>query len=114
MQCLLTEWTKGIIYYRLRRQNMESRKSVQNLAGTIHSLLGLKARFTSSWVKSVCEIVRNLPSEGPPIDLKSANFKTSDSCSNKDDELDTAISKIKGKSLFFSFFHVCRCILVCA
>ncbi|KAL4612030.1 hypothetical protein ACB092_08G169400 [Castanea dentata] len=71
---------------------MESKKSVRNLSDTIHSLLGLKARFTSTWVKSVCDIVRNLPPEGPSIELKSANLKTSDSSGNKD--LDSAISKI--------------------
>ncbi|KAK7857564.1 kinesin-like protein kin-14t [Quercus suber] len=71
---------------------MESKKSVQNLSKTIHSLLGLKARFTSTWVKSVCDIIRNLPPEGPSIELKSANLKTSDSSGNKD--LDSAISKI--------------------
>ncbi|XP_050277519.1 kinesin-like protein KIN-14T [Quercus robur] len=71
---------------------MESKKSVQKLSNTIHSLLGLKARFTSTWVKSVCDIIRNLPPEGPSIELKSANLKTSDSSGNKD--LDSAISKI--------------------
>lgn len=80
---------------------MESKKSVQNLSNTIHSLLGLKARFTSTWIKSVCDIVRNLPPEGPSIELKYANLKTSDSSGNKD--LDGAISKINGKSFLYMY-----------
>lgn len=80
---------------------MESRKSVQNLAQTIHSLLGLKAHFTFGWVQSVCDIIKHLPSEGPLIDWKSANFKTGGSFGKKDDDLDGAISKIKCKYLVF-------------
>ncbi|TYI14014.1 hypothetical protein ES332_A08G098000v1 [Gossypium tomentosum] len=37
-------------------------KSIQNLGETIHSLLGFKSHLTSTWVKSVCEIVKKLPS----------------------------------------------------
>lgn len=80
---------------------MEARKSVQNLAEKIHSLLGLKAHFTSSWVKSVCDIIRHLPSEGPSIDLKAENSKASVSFGNKEDDLASEISKIKGKSFVF-------------
>jgi len=94
---------------------MESKKSVQKLSSTIHSLLGLKARFTSTWVKSVCDIIRNLPPEGPSIELKSANLKTSHSSGNKD--LDSAISKINGNSFLLMYsdvslcatVHACRC-----
>lgn len=83
---------------------MDARKSVQNLAETIRSLLGLKAHFTSSWVKSVCDIVRHLPSEGGAcIDLKAENSKTSVSFGNKEDDLANAISKIKGKSFVFKY-----------
>ena len=89
---------------------MEPRKPVQNLTETINSLLGRKAHFTSSWVKSVCDIIRSQQSKGPSIELKSANLKTSDSFGNKDDDLGGAISKIEGKSFLF---HVCRCIPVC-
>ncbi|PPS03572.1 hypothetical protein GOBAR_AA17089 [Gossypium barbadense] len=41
---------------------MSSKKSIQNLGETIHSLLGFKSHLTSTWVKSVCEIVKKLPS----------------------------------------------------
>ncbi|KAG6632741.1 hypothetical protein CIPAW_13G179500 [Carya illinoinensis] len=78
-----------------RTKAMEARKSVQNLAEKIHSLLGLKAHFTSSWVKSVCDIIRHLPSEGPSIDLKAENSKASVSFGNKEDDLAREISKIK-------------------
>ncbi|XP_062172990.1 kinesin-like protein KIN-14T isoform X2 [Alnus glutinosa] len=78
-----------------KTKTMEPRKPVQNLTETINSLQGRKAHFTSSWVKSVCDIIRNLRSEGPSIELKSANPKTSDSFRNKDDDLGSAISKIK-------------------
>ncbi|XP_010480095.1 PREDICTED: kinesin-like protein KIN-14F [Camelina sativa] len=37
-------------------------KPVRNLPETIHSLLGLKSHLTSAWVKSVCNIVNNVPS----------------------------------------------------
>ncbi|XP_022753510.1 kinesin-like protein KIN-14T isoform X2 [Durio zibethinus] len=43
---------------------MNSRKSVQNLKETIHSLLGFKSHLTSTWAKSVCDIIKNLPHEG--------------------------------------------------
>ncbi|CAH8306220.1 unnamed protein product [Eruca vesicaria subsp. sativa] len=43
---------------------MEGRKSkpVKNLPETIHSLLGTKSHLTSAWVKSVCNIVKNVSS----------------------------------------------------
>ncbi|XP_010501172.1 PREDICTED: kinesin-like protein KIN-14G [Camelina sativa] len=40
-------------------------KPVRNLPETIHSLLGLKSHLTSAWVKSVCNIVNNVPSSTP-------------------------------------------------
>ncbi|OMO81077.1 hypothetical protein CCACVL1_12626 [Corchorus capsularis] len=43
---------------------MNSKKSIQNLGETIHSLLGLKSHLTSTWVKSVCDIIKKLPHEG--------------------------------------------------
>ncbi|TXG73032.1 hypothetical protein EZV62_001611 [Acer yangbiense] len=52
--------------------------SVENLGETIHSLLGFKAHLTCAWAKSVCDIIKNLPSK----DLE-----------RKDSEL--SISKIK-------------------
>ncbi|KAJ4917991.1 P-loop containing nucleoside triphosphate hydrolases superfamily protein [Raphanus sativus] len=43
---------------------MERRRSkpVKNLPETIHSLLGTKSYLTSAWVKSVCNIVKNVSS----------------------------------------------------
>ncbi|KAF2580732.1 hypothetical protein F2Q68_00006935 [Brassica cretica] len=43
---------------------MERRRSkpVQNLPETIHSLIGLKSHLTSSWVKSVSNIAKNVSS----------------------------------------------------
>ncbi|EEF38964.1 kinesin-like protein KIN-14T [Ricinus communis] len=41
---------------------MGSRKSVRNLGETLESLLGLKAHLTPNWVKSVCDILKTLPS----------------------------------------------------
>ncbi|XWS71073.1 hypothetical protein CRYUN_Cryun03dG0105700 [Craigia yunnanensis] len=42
---------------------MNSKKSIQNLGETIHSLLGFKSHLTSTWVKSVCDIIKNLPNK---------------------------------------------------
>ncbi|XP_017983448.1 PREDICTED: kinesin KP1 isoform X1 [Theobroma cacao] len=60
---------------------MNSKKSVHNLAETIHSLLGFKSRLNSTWVKSVCDIIKNIPHEG--------------SIGNKCEESATDSSKIK-------------------
>ncbi|XWS73402.1 hypothetical protein CRYUN_Cryun02cG0125100 [Craigia yunnanensis] len=54
---------------------MNSKKSIQNLGVTIHSLLGFKSHLTSTWVNSVCDIIKNLP--------------------NKNDDSANDISKIK-------------------
>ncbi|KAG5250145.1 kinesin KP [Salix suchowensis] len=66
---------------------MDSRKSVRNLAGSLHSLLGIKANLTSNWVKSVCDIIKTLPTE------KSVDVQPASSDINDDDR--SAISKIK-------------------
>ncbi|KAJ6704620.1 KINESIN-LIKE PROTEIN KIF3A ISOFORM X1 [Salix purpurea] len=66
---------------------MDSRKSVRNLAESLHSLLGIKANLTSNWVKSVCDIIRTLPTE------KSVDVQPASSDINDDDR--SAISKIK-------------------
>ncbi|XP_012474182.1 kinesin-like protein KIN-14T isoform X2 [Gossypium raimondii] len=47
-------------------------KSIQNLGETIHSLLGFKSHLTSTWVKSVCEIVKKLPSGNEKDDESAA------------------------------------------
>ena len=78
---------------------MESRKSAHKLAETIHSLLGWKSHVTSNWVKSVCEIMKSVPSEVASIDLKPTNVVTRDSTEKTVDELQKAILKIEGKSL---------------
>lgn len=44
---------------------MESRKSVPNLAKSIHSLLGLKKQLTSNWADSVCNIIKDMSTEEP-------------------------------------------------
>ncbi|XVF47557.1 hypothetical protein PTKIN_Ptkin03bG0118500 [Pterospermum kingtungense] len=54
---------------------MNSKKSIQSLGETIHSLLGFKSNLTSTWVSSVCDIIKNLP--------------------NKNEESATDITKIK-------------------
>ncbi|KAG4133363.1 hypothetical protein ERO13_D08G092200v2 [Gossypium hirsutum] len=51
---------------------MSSKKSIQNLGETIHSLLGFKSHLTSTWVKSVCEIVKKLPSGNEKDDESAA------------------------------------------
>ncbi|KAJ6694566.1 KINESIN-LIKE PROTEIN KLP-3 [Salix koriyanagi] len=66
---------------------MDSRKSVRNLAESLHSLLGIKANLTSNWVKSVCDIIKTLPTE------KSVDVQPASSDINDDDR--SAISKIK-------------------
>lgn len=76
---------------------MESRKSVHKLAETIHSLLGWKSHVTSNWVKSVCDIMKTVPSEVASIDLKPTNVVTRDSTEKTTDELHNAISKIEGR-----------------
>ena len=78
---------------------MDSRKSVRNLAESLHSLLGIKANLTSNWVKSVCDIIKTLPTE-KSVDVQPTNFDINDDdCS--------AISKIKGKkSSTFSFINL--------
>ncbi|XP_004296149.1 PREDICTED: uncharacterized protein LOC101301282 [Fragaria vesca subsp. vesca] len=52
------------------------RKPLHNLAETVHSLLGQKSHLTSSWVKSVCHIIINLPSEEQSIDLRTTDLDT--------------------------------------
>ncbi|KAB5565239.1 hypothetical protein DKX38_005293 [Salix brachista] len=66
---------------------MDSRKSARNLAESLHSLLGIKANLTSNWVKSVCDIIKTLPTE------KSVDVQPTNSDINDDDR--SAISKIK-------------------
>lgn len=86
-----------------------TRKPLHNLAETIHSLLGQKSHLTSSWVKSVCHIIINLPSEEQSIELRTANLETMSSSENLDDDLGNPTSKITGKSLVF----ISACISFC-
>ncbi|PON88637.1 Kinesin-like protein [Trema orientale] len=74
---------------------MESRKSGHKLAETIHSLLGWKSHVTSNWVKSVCDIMKSIPSEAASIALKPTNGVTRESTEKTTDELRNAISKIE-------------------
>ncbi|KAL5832412.1 hypothetical protein ACOSQ4_017766 [Xanthoceras sorbifolium] len=73
---------------------MDSKPSVHNLGETIHSLLGFKAHLTSAWVKSVCDIIKNQPSQKSSADGKSKDFETRESLDDNVD-LETAIAKIK-------------------
>ncbi|EXB88913.1 Kinesin-like protein KIFC3 [Morus notabilis] len=74
---------------------METRKSVHKLAETIHSLLGWKSHLTSNWAKSVCNIMKSVPSEESSIDFRPTNVATKKSTEKEDDELRNAISKIE-------------------
>ncbi|KAF3444368.1 hypothetical protein FNV43_RR14060 [Rhamnella rubrinervis] len=71
---------------------MESRKSVHKLAETIHSFVGLKSHLTSSWVKSVSNIIKSLP-------YGISYFETRDSSEKRDGDTDisSVILKIKGE-----------------
>lgn len=71
---------------------MDPRKSVHKLDETIHSLLGLKSHLTSSWVKSVCDIIKSLPYE------ISHSETIRDSLEKKDDDMSSLIPNIEGKS----------------
>ncbi|KAK9273189.1 hypothetical protein L1049_017996 [Liquidambar formosana] len=86
---------------------MESRKSVRNLVESLHSLLGFKAHFTSSWVNSVCDIIKNLPSEVPPDDCTSTpgNFEKTGSHHIEAGDLGTVISKIEDE-IAASSYHI--------
>ncbi|XP_021595030.1 kinesin-like protein KIN-14T isoform X2 [Manihot esculenta] len=73
---------------------MDTRKSLRNLRGTLHALLDLKAHLTPNWVKSVCDIIKTLPSE---FDAKEDDDDGDDSgnvISKIKDELDALTSRI--------------------
>ncbi|GFZ20831.1 P-loop containing nucleoside triphosphate hydrolases superfamily protein [Actinidia rufa] len=67
---------------------VDTRKSICSLAESIHSLLGLKTRLTSSWVDSVCNIIKSSPSQ---ISLDDHNTRNG----NKEVDMDLSILKIK-------------------
>lgn len=99
--CLFTlqSWVAG---QRHSGKNMASRNPVHSLPEKIHSLLGLKSHLTSSWVKSVCDIIRNQPSQGQSTEthLTITNFEInscSENCDDDDDDLSNAASNIRGK-----------------
>ncbi|XP_043693815.1 kinesin-like protein KIN-14B isoform X2 [Telopea speciosissima] len=78
---------------------MESRKSVKNLAQSIHSLLGFKTRLTSTWADSVCKIIKNLSSQdstdGSRIKFQNCNSDNSEASNeNEDADNGAAVSKI--------------------
>ncbi|XVE70343.1 hypothetical protein DITRI_Ditri10aG0065000 [Diplodiscus trichospermus] len=54
---------------------MNSKKSIQKLGETIHSLLGFKSHLTSTWVKSVCDIIQNLPNQNDESATHISNIK---------------------------------------
>ncbi|CAL8159625.1 unnamed protein product [Prunus armeniaca] len=78
---------------------MASRNPVHSLPEKIHSLLGLKSHLTSSWVKSVCDIIRNQPSQGQSTEthLTITNFEINSCSENRDDDddLSNAASNIR-------------------
>ncbi|XP_021816719.1 kinesin-like protein KIN-14T [Prunus avium] len=78
---------------------MASRNRVPSLPEKIHSLLGLKSHLTSSWVKSVCDIIRNQPSQGQSTktQLTITNFEINSCSENRDDDddLSNAASNIR-------------------
>lgn len=71
-------------------------KPVRKLPETIHSLLGLKSHLTSAWVKSVCNIVKNVSS--PEISSSSPSKE------EEDDSVSAQEQSIRGTSLGFLFF----------
>nr|DAD42004.1 TPA_asm: hypothetical protein HUJ06_000234 [Nelumbo nucifera] len=75
---------------------MESRRSGQSLAKSINSLLGLKTHLTSSWADSVCNIIKDLPSEEPHkgSQTKYPDYNTKSSFESNDAEVGTT-SNIK-------------------
>ncbi|XP_015883614.2 kinesin-like protein KIN-14T isoform X1 [Ziziphus jujuba] len=75
---------------------MDPRKSVHKLDETIHSLLGLKSHLTSSWVKSVCDIIKSLPYE------ISHSETIRDSLEKKDDDMSSLIPNIEDELAFLT------------
>lgn len=77
-------------------EGRHSRKSIHGLSESIRSLLGFKTSLTPSWVDSVCNIIKELPSGksavGSTIDILSPKFVRS---KGKDTETSTDLSKIQ-------------------
>ncbi|MCL7035241.1 hypothetical protein MKW94_017913 [Papaver nudicaule] len=69
---------------------MESRKSVRNLAQSIHSLLGLKKQLTSNWAESVCNIIKDISTEEP----FTSSVTKSNSSENQECDVGSIITKI--------------------
>ncbi|XP_048136960.1 kinesin-like protein KIN-14T isoform X3 [Rhodamnia argentea] len=78
----------------LKMTLMERKNSTQKLAETIHSLLGLKSHLTSTWIRSVCGIMRTLPSprSSDRIGLKISDTEKENNTSDTD--LSIVIPKI--------------------
>lgn len=102
------------VHYRRKMKTMDARQSVQNLAETIHSLLGLKAHLTSAWVKSVCDIVKNLPSEKSSTDIKPKDLETGSSSEIKDVDSGTDNSETKGWHFALVFPNIYVYTFVCS
>lgn len=86
-------------------KTMDSKPSVNKLGETIHSLLGFKAHLTSAWVKSVCDIVKSLPSQKPSTDARLKELETRKPVNNIDGDSETAIKEIKGM-LFITVYLI--------
>lgn len=77
---------------------VETRNSVQNLARTIHSLLGFKAHLTSNWVSSVCDIIKSLPTRKSPGDPET-KLETRNSHDVKDVQFASCVETAEGNPL---------------
>ncbi|MCL7046124.1 hypothetical protein MKW94_016157, partial [Papaver nudicaule] len=67
---------------------MESRKSLHNLVKSINSLLGLKTNLTSTWVESVCNIVKQLPpAEEPACSSETNDYDVGSAVSSIQEDL---------------------------
>lgn len=74
--------------------SLDPRKSIRSLAESIHSLLGSKTHLiTSSWVDSVCNIIKSSPSD-----------QQGHHHHDYEEEKGLAILKIQGKTRIVSNF----------
>ncbi|XP_077241196.1 P-loop containing nucleoside triphosphate hydrolases superfamily protein isoform X2 [Tasmannia lanceolata] len=78
-------------------EGRKSRKFVERLTDSIKSLTGFKTYLTSSWAESVCNIIKDLPSDEPEdsSQIKGVSIKTVGSSENEDIETGLDLSKIQ-------------------
>ena len=95
---------------------MDTRKPVRNLAESLRSLLGVKANLTSSWVDSVCDIIKSLPSEESPTDrIEPANSEATSSFHDQKIDSSTITLKLKGRFFvpYIIYMYISMFILNC-